>query len=374
MNAQMKNKAEGQNRSNGLRILLLTQKMDSEDDVLGFMHGWAERLANRSKHLDIVALSVGRHKLPKNTEVFSLGKERGTNKIQRMARLYSFVLKRLFAKELDAVFIHMNQIYVFLLYPLLRAFSVPIVFWKAHGNLGADVRFAIPFVDRIVTSSESGFGFPTKKRKIICQGIDTDLFCPRQNHPPNTILSIGRISPIKGYDTLIDAADIIVNKKNKKDARFLIIGAPLSDSDKKYLEKLKEDVAARGLSNNFSFLGKVEHSSINKYYQDCEIFINTSKTGSLDKTVLEAMASATLVLNSNPAYSEMLDGEADLLMFEQDNAEELAEKMGVLLSLPKKRRASIGNWLRSIVVKEHNIDRLIDGIYAVLEEEANKRS
>ena len=57
-----------------MKLLILTQKVDENDDVLGFMHGWIKEFAKHYEKIIVVALGVGQYDLPENVKVLSLGK------------------------------------------------------------------------------------------------------------------------------------------------------------------------------------------------------------------------------------------------------------------------------------------------------------
>ena len=59
-----------------MRLLILTQKIDSQDDLLGFFHGWVAKLAEHFDKITVIALGVGQYQLPANIKVLSLGKEK----------------------------------------------------------------------------------------------------------------------------------------------------------------------------------------------------------------------------------------------------------------------------------------------------------
>jgi len=42
-----------------MKLLILTQKIDINDDLLGFFHGWVARLAENFESIIVVALGVG---------------------------------------------------------------------------------------------------------------------------------------------------------------------------------------------------------------------------------------------------------------------------------------------------------------------------
>ncbi len=59
-----------------MKLLILTQKVDKNDDILGFFHGWIAEFARYCEKVTVVALEVHEYDLPRNVKVLSLGKEK----------------------------------------------------------------------------------------------------------------------------------------------------------------------------------------------------------------------------------------------------------------------------------------------------------
>ncbi|MDE1988716.1 MAG: hypothetical protein KGI39_03395, partial [Patescibacteria group bacterium] len=59
-----------------MRILILTQKIDANDPILGFFCGWAKEFAKRFEMITVICLQKGECNLPANVKVLSLGKEK----------------------------------------------------------------------------------------------------------------------------------------------------------------------------------------------------------------------------------------------------------------------------------------------------------
>lgn len=334
-----------------MRLIIITQKVDINDDNLGFFHHWLERIVGKLELAYVVCLTRGEHSLPENTEVYSLGKERGYSKLRQFIRLQKFLFRNL--NKTDGIFVHMCPIYAVACSPLVKLFGKRMVMFYAHGGVSFYLKLAEKLVDRIVTSSLAGCRIKSKKIKTIGQGIDTNLFKPKENSGAEKknfrILSAGRISPVKDQKTLVRAIDILVNRKNVKSIEVKIIGNPIESYEKIYFKELKNLIKERNLGHYIEFLGGVPYAQMPEHYQAADVFINTSSTGSLDKTVLEAMASGCLVLNCNEAYKEIL---AEKHLFKKNDAENLAEKLLNLINSGKDES------LREIVIKDHNLDNL----------------
>src|SRR5574340_1084834 len=92
-----------------MRLLILTQKLDSRDGVLGFTHDWVAEFARQCERVIVVALEVGEYDLPGNVKVLSLGKENGRSKLKYVFNFYKYVWQE--RKNYDAVLVHMNKEY-----------------------------------------------------------------------------------------------------------------------------------------------------------------------------------------------------------------------------------------------------------------------
>jgi len=340
-----------------MKILIFTQKIDKNDDILGFFHRWVEEFATRSEKVHVVCLFKGEHDLPDNVKVLSLGKEEGVSRLKYLSRFFKYVWK--YRRDYDAVFVHMNQIYVILGGIFWRLFRKKIVLWYAHGSTSISLQIATIFANKVVTSTESGFRLKSKKKKVVGQGIDTKKFgyCFADEQNLNLIF-VGRISPIKKLETFIEAASIL--KEKGLEPRVIIVGGIGISTQDSYLEKLKKMVLEKRLDDDVFFAGPVPHKDLPDYLCKSQIFINPSQTGSLDKTGIEAMASGIPVITCNEAYSEIIGGLEDRLMFKKDDATDLAEKIISFHESEDKRKISLE--LRRIVEEGHSIKKLIPKI------------
>ena len=58
-----------------MKLLILTQKMDKNDDLLGFFHNWVSEFAKKCEKVTVISLGIGEYSLSDNVKVLSLGKE-----------------------------------------------------------------------------------------------------------------------------------------------------------------------------------------------------------------------------------------------------------------------------------------------------------
>jgi len=78
------------------------------------------------------------------------------------------------------------------------------------------------------------------------------------------------------------------------------------------------------------------------------------------------MASECLPIASNDAYKNIFSEELhNLLIFKQDDAQDLSRKIQKALELPKDVRRDIGAQMRKVVIKDHSLSTLGSRLYEV---------
>lgn len=333
------------------KLLVITQKVDENDQLLGFSVGWFRRFAEKFDSIYILCLEKGEFDLPVNVKVISFGKDRGVSKLGQLFNFYKNIW--LLRKQYDTVFVFMNAIWVVMGSWPWKLLHKKVFFWYAHKKIAWKHRLAEKFANGIFTSTSEGFRLKSKKVMIVGQGIDTDTFKPDLSKKPSqlSMLSVGRIAPIKNYEVLLRAAKILQDEGIN--FHLTIIGEPVFPKDIEYDKKLKNMVSEMSLGQRISFVGKVVNKNLPPYYQSNHLFINLGKTGSLDKTIVEAMASGAVVLSSNDAAIKFLPSE---LVVDGDNPQNLANK------IKEVSGKDFSHQLRQYVIENHSLNNLVEKI------------
>ena len=346
-----------------MKLLILTQIVDANDDVLGFMHGWIAEFAKHCEKVTVVCLKKGEVALPGNVRVYSLGKEKKyTNfkKIRYTLNFYKYIWQN--RNDYDIVFVHMNYEYVNLGGIFWRLLGKKVGLWYAHGYAPIGLKTAEKLVHAIFTSTKSGCRINSHKINVIGQGIDVEKFKSLKpaGKPRNEIISIGRISPSKDYGTLISAVEVLKNKGVKIKVR--IIGGPATESDKNYFNELSRTVDEKKLRDEIEFVGPVANREILKFLQSAALFVNMGQTGSLDKAMVEAMSAELPVLSCNEAMLEVFSDYKNELMYPKKDYKKLAEKIEYIINLPDEQYLKMGENLRRLVIDNHSLTKFINKI------------
>ncbi|MDR2719927.1 MAG: glycosyltransferase family 4 protein [Nitrososphaerota archaeon] len=164
--------------------------------------------------------------------------------------------------------------------------------------------------DKIIAVSNAtkeyviSLGAKPKKIKVLHNGVDLNRFKPLPNVKENmrkklgipkdakVVLTVRRLVYKNGVDTLIDAANIAVKKR--QNLVFVIAGKGPD------LVSIQGQIEQLGLENNLKLTGFVDGKDLHLYYNVADMFVLPSKSGEgLPLVALEAMACGLPVIATN---------------------------------------------------------------------------
>jgi glycosyltransferase involved in cell wall biosynthesis len=344
-----------------MRLLVVTQKVERRDDVLGFFHRWLEELAKQCESVLVICLWEGEHALPGNVRVVSLGKEQGVSRLKYLLRLVRYLAT--FHFKYDQVLVHMNPEYIVLAGWWWRLTGKTIALWYTHRQVNAKLKIATFFAHIIFSSTPYSFRINTPKAHFIGHGVAVETFAPAarvaRNDDVPLIISVGRITPIKNIDTLIEAI-AQVRKRLSVPLSVTFLGAPLTPSDHAYARTMEQLVIDRDLQGMVTFAGAVPYAQTLQWFEKASLAVNMVPPGGLDKAVIEAASAGCPTLTSNIAYAEPFERYALDLIFAERNVDDLAEK--IFSFFTKVDRAQVRSYVSEVAVTEFAVERVIQRI------------
>ena len=171
-----------------------------------------------------------------------------------------------------------------------------------------------------------------KKVSVVYHGTAPVEIARRDNESPGTnLLAVSDIYIQKNYHTLLQAIAIL--RHSWTDLTLTIVGR---DVDTHYAEGLRTLVRDLGLGDAVRFVGHVDTSELNAFYRDCQLFVFPSTVETFGNPLLEAMAHGVPIVTSSTAAMPEVIGDAGL-MFDPNNAEEIASQISRLLLDPALR-------------------------------------
>ncbi|MGS0706916.1 glycosyltransferase [Acinetobacter sp. ANC 3781] len=176
----------------------------------------------------------------------------------------------------------------------------------------------------------------------------------KSNVKVNKLIYVGYLRKAKGVDVIVDAFSILKNKYPNKYS-LTIVGS----GEEEFFLKKKNEISNLGIN----FLGHVDNRDIlNSILRDHDIFCFASLSEGSPRVILEAIANGLNVVTT-PVGSlpYIFKDEEELLYFDYNNKEKLAEKINYLAN-----NTDIKNKLREnsfIKVKSFKIDNFIGEVF-----------
>ena len=346
-----------------MQLVFVTQVLDRGDAVLGFVARWVEALSLECEKVRVLALEVGDTSgLPPNVEAVELGR---SGRVRRYLR-YRRALLGAFDSGFDGLLTHMVPRYSTLGARFARRAKAPHFLWYTHKGVDARLLTAIDAVDGVFTASEESLRVETPKKIVTGHGIDAAHFDrERRPGPPGRVrlLSVGRLTPSKDPLTVIEAVDQL--RRDGCDATLTWAGGALGPGDEEYGALVARSIEGRGLEDAVSLRGAVPYPGVPALYQEADIFVNASRTGSVDKVVLEAMAARLPFVTCNESIPPLLKGTLssahidEFVSFPAGDADALARRIAKHVDQPQDERNQRAEALHNYVCTVHNVDDLM---------------
>jgi len=223
--------------------------------------------------------------------------------------------------------------------------------------------------------------FGKRNDKVIYEPVDTNIFNPKNislNEKSrirrklgnfHLVISVGNISPVKGYDYLIKSIKII--KEDLPNVKLIIVGQ-VSPFQKEYYSKLKSLVRTLNLNQNIIFTGYIKHEELPIIISLADVFVMASTHEGTPVSILEAMAMEKPIVTTNVGgISELVRGGKTGILVSSRNAEELAKAIVYLLKDDKLRK-KMGKNGRLFVKDKFSIQNCVLGYKSLYDNIINR--
>ena len=348
-----------------MNLLMFNLAVDAEHVTLSFGLKWIERLAQHFDRIDIVTMYEGKHELPANVHVYSAGRDKGYPLIWRIARFYWLTTTVLIKHRPSISFAHMIPEFALLFWPLARLTRTPNILWYAHGHVPRNLKIAHRLVDHVVSSTPQGFRLPSGKVTFIGQGIDASLygFQPRMVDDTLRMITVGRLAPSKGQDVLIKA---LARWTQPMKWHITFVGGPTDDNERRFADEVKTLAQNMLPSGSFTFTGRLDAQDIAPLLARSDLSISLGTTGSLDKTIVEAMASGCPVISCNDAFRAIAEAEGFTDCVVQPQEADIQRALTAFAALTPHQKLEIGEKQSKIALRDHTLDGLIGRLVTLL--------
>jgi D-inositol-3-phosphate glycosyltransferase len=221
---------------------------------------------------------------------------------------------------------------------------------------GADRMVASTLVERADLAWHLGAD-PARVTVIPC-GVDVELFRPRPSAPArqrlgldaeHVLLFVGRLTPIKGLETLLRALAMLRSDGLAKARLTLLVvgGAKGDEAGSGHLRRLAQEL---GVGAWVDFRGPQPQDILPDYYAAADVCLMPSRYESFGMVALEAMASGVPVIASRAGGLSVTvqDGATGRLVPEGDVAALARAVAGLLADGPGRHALGVrgGEWAR----------------------------
>jgi len=184
------------------------------------------------------------------------------------------------------------------------------------------------------------YGFHATSISVIHNGIPIPESQPFSTKKPIAIGSAGRMFPVKGFELLVEIASTVIPAMGN--VVFVIAGnGPQYDL-------LQEKIVRYGLTSSFQLPGHID--DMDKFYQDLDIYINTSVHEGIPMSVLEAMSHGLPVVVPNVGgFPEIVEEGINGYLVDNRDPSMFAARCVELLSDTEKRKQMAGSARQRVV-------------------------
>jgi len=248
--------------------------------------------------------------------------------------------------------------------------------WKARQLYYLNAHLS-RYVDRIIINSWTGLeyhsahGYNRKRMVVIQNGIDTKRFLPDRVagerlrlelgiDPSAMVIGvIGRLDPIKGHLTFLQAAKYLLT--HWPEVRFLCVG----EGPETYKKKLVSAGESLDLAGHIIWAGPRQDMS--SVYNALDIFTSASYGEGFSNAIGEAMACAIPCVVTDVGDSKQIMGETGIVIPAKDAAA-MEQAWCSLFALGHDARRNMGVQARDRVQRKFGLDDMIAKSEKVLAE------
>ena len=338
-------------------LVIFNLSTDIDNIALSFASDWIDEFAERYLKIRVWSVHVGFYDLPPNVKVTELGGGSLSKRFLALIKIFSIVLY-LIRNPNSHVFYHMNTPIAALIGALLRVFKIPQILWYSHAHASFALRIASKWVDKIVSTSPNSFPLSTNKLISTGHGVrDRNVLRSIQDIPTYSISFLGRISPVKRLEVLIDEVAIFQNSEDFH-LKVYLIGPCEGARDEMY----KSELVARAKSKDVQviFVASVRHENVQLELLKYDLAYNGTLQ-SLDKGAIESVFSKCILI-SDQKNTLVECGYSGFSLDNLGEALKISEQLSLIVSLSRAEITDLTESAKNETLSRHSLSSTISKI------------
>ena len=211
---------------------------------------------------------------------------------------------------------------------------------------------------------------PEKKICVVYNGIETSAYSGRYEDIEKAIEQkiifksdyaiglIGRFTNEKNHLFAVEAANILINKKNIKNIKFIFVGC--DNFGQSVLIDIRKKIKDYNLSAYFVFPGFID-DIVGYVNNEIDIMLIPSKREAFGRVVLESWLALTPVIAFDlEGLAELIDNNRNGMLLKANDTNGCCDKIIRFINEPELRKKLITNgWLK---IKQFDISNVVTGV------------
>lgn len=340
-------------------LIVMNYEMNSASQVFAHQIEIVRSLASRFDRIEVITGRNHTAELPKNVRVHSTEWQVGKS-AWNIYRFYKVLFICLRQNRNVIVFSHMTEVQSMLAAPILWILRINHFLWYAHKSPSPYLLIAMPFVNKVISSTPGSFPFKAKKLLFIGQGIkDEFIRTPSIRLPLESFVHVGRLDPSKNIRQIIHTIEQM--RVSNLNLTLTLVGSPSNFHAEKYMGDIAAEYANSPIPDRWlNFIPALKNSEIASTLTSFDVFIHAFE-GSLDKSLIEATMAGMPIVTTNLEYISIFGkwGTAD-------EGVSLKSELEALLALDASQIQTRVEANQDLATTNHSFDQWIDRLVLIL--------
>ena len=233
-----------------------------------------------------------------------------------------------------------------------------------------DAEFVFVITEKLRAEMAQALPWAQAKMQIVPMGVDTDAFIPKigsdmAQDKPFRWVCCARLNRVKGFDTLLEALDLVRQNQPNLDWQLHIAGED-EQGGAGYRQEVEADIVARGLGDRVTLLGAITQADVLAELQEADGFVLASRHEPLGVAYMEAMSCGLPTIGTDAGgVRELITHGEDGLLVPPSDAPALAATLEQVMR-DAALRAHLAEKGRERIVSHFGASRSADALISRL--------
>jgi glycosyltransferase involved in cell wall biosynthesis len=288
------------------------------------------------------------------------------NRLITLLKLYYIISKIILTKNVHSFYLYMVPGLTVLLVPFKYFSKIDIVLWFGHTKFNFISKIGACYIaDKWITSNKHMTPVRANNQHFAGQGIDTNKFKPIEIEKLYDVVTVGRITPIKNIELLLDSLKECETRFKKKYS-LLICGDAYSEKDKIYKALILNKIADLNLVHRVTLLGSVQHNLLVQKLNQARVFVFTVP-GGIGKASLEAMACGIPVILAEPKAKDFYPDDLARWFICDKTVKSVSDKINFHLEADYKEMVVLNNIMLELVKDRYSLQNFMDRVVEIIQ-------